>query len=572
MGAKNIIFKNMKTFEVTSRIGREPRLDDIRTEAAKVLRLRRNAVINVIDPSKSVQPLMNRADAVCRIAHRSIDARGEALMRYRIEAYYADEPFDEFALPEYRDVREAEKVIIIGAGPAGMFAALKLLSLGLKPVILERGKDVSLRKRDIARLSRSGELDEESNYCFGEGGAGTFSDGKLYTRSTKRGDVREVLHRLVEFGADRSILIDAHPHIGTDRLPRLVQGIRQKIEECGGEYHFQAKAADISRDEDGAFTVKTSGGEEFSAKAVILAAGHSATDIYELFASKGWTLEAKGMAMGVRVEHPQKLIDHIRYRGLEEPGFPPAEYSFAVQVGDRGVFSFCMCPGGVLVPSTTEKGTIVMNGMSNSRRNSPWANAGVVVQIEPEDLPEEYTGYGAFAMLRFQQDLERKIYAYSAAHAANKTSSPHTSTDNENALAGNPMAAPAQRMEDFCEGRLSSSLPESSYAPGLISARLDQILPPVIADKLKEAFPQVTKQGMKGYYTNEATLVAVESRTSSPVRISRDKETFQSPDLPGLFPAGEGAGYAGGIVSSAVDGINCALAVERYLRGNLRRV
>lgn len=546
----------MIEFEVSCRMGREPRLDDIRMAAAEALHLRPNAVINVIDPTKSYQPTMVNADAHCHIVHRSIDARGDVTMRYRVEAYKKDEPYEEYKLPEYQDVHNAEPVIVVGSGPAGMFAALKLLTLGLKPVVLERGKDVSGRKPDIAKLSRTGVVNPDSNYCYGEGGAGTFSDGKLFTRSSKRGDNREVLYQFVNFGADPSIIVDAHPHIGTDKLPRLVSNIRECIIEHGGEYHFQNRVSDIERAEDGVITVTAIDEKNdnktltYKAKAVILATGHSARDVYEMLQGKGCELQAKGFAMGVRVEHPQALINKIRYRGQWEPGFPAAEYSFVEQVDDRGVFSFCMCPGGVLVPSSTEDGYTVLNGMSNSARNSKWANAGVVVSIEPDDVPEEYKKDGVFSLLNFQHDVEKKMFDYAAEHAE----------ADENGVV-NKLCAPAQRMVDFCEEQLSEDLPETSYRPGVVSAPLYELLPECVSSRLQKAFPLINNK-MRGYYTEDALLLGVESRTSSPVRIVRGDD-FQCPQVPGLFPCGEGAGYSGGIVSSAIDGINCAVAAAK---------
>lgn len=414
-----------------------------------------------------------------------------------------------------------------------MFAALRLLMRGFKPVILERGKDVHARKFDMARLSREGIVDPDSNYCFGEGGAGTFSDGKLFTRSSKRGDIREVLHQLVTFGADPSILIDAHPHIGSDRLPAIVENIRHCIISHGGEYHFGTRVTDIRKREDGGFDV-VAGSRTFSSRKVILATGHSARDIYNLFAEKGWELQAKGFALGVRVEHPQSLINRIQYHGEYQPYMPAAEYSFVTQIEGRGVFSFCMCPGGILVPSATGPGETVLNGMSNSARNSRWANAGVVVSVEPEDIPE-YSRYGALSLLHFQMDVEKRMYDFTGS-----------------------IKAPAQRMMDFCRRTPSSGLPATSYHPGAVNAPLHELLPEHVSLRLKYAFPEIGNKKMKGYYTNEALLLGVESRTSSPVRIPRDPDTLEHTQLKGLHPCGEGAGYSGGIVSSALDGIRCA--------------
>ena len=501
----------MKEFEITCPLTREPRLKEIEAKAGGW---------------KWV------------LKKRSIDARKEPVWRYQYEAYGPGETYVPYELPEALDVHDAEPVIIVGAGPAGMFAALKLLTLGLKPVILERGKNVHERKFDMAKLSRDGVVDPDSNYCYGEGGAGAFSDGKLYTRSSKRGDLREVLHQLVKFGASKDILIDAHPHIGSDKLPVVVENIRNFIIEHGGEYHFGAKVTDIQP----GFEVSCANGSAFRASRVILATGHSARDIYEMLQAAGGALEAKGFAMGVRVEHPQEKINWCQYHGQWKPGVPAAEYSFVEQVDGRGVFSFCMCPGGILVPSSTEERTVVLNGMSNSGRSGKFANAGVVVQIEPEDVP----GEGPFKLMDFQHAVERRMYESAQALGAD-----------------NPMAAPAQRMEDFCLGKVSKTMPPTSYHPGVVSAPLHELLPPIVAQRLQKAFPRVK---MRNYYTNAALLLGVESRTSSPVRIPRDPETFEYVSLPGIFPCGEGAGYAGGIVSSALDGINVAEAVARSFK------
>jgi len=514
----------MKEFEIAQKIGKPLTDAQLREAAAKALGVKPEKVGHV------------------EVTRRSIDARQDILYRYRVQAYRDNEPYEPYRVAPYLDVHQARPVIVVGAGPAGMFAALKLLQLGLKPIVLERGKDVERRKVDMARLSTEGVLDPDSNYCYGEGGAGAFSDGKLYTRSSKRGDIREVLHQLVAFGAHPDILIDAHPHIGTDKLPEVVKNIRQCIEAHGGEYHFDARVTDLIRQADGSFEVHC-GSTIYTASQVILATGHSARDIYELFQAKGWTLEAKGFALGVRVEHPQWLLNQIRYHGKYQPFMPTAEYSFVQQVDGRGVFSFCMCPGGILVPSSTEPETVVLNGMSNAARNSKWADAGVVVQIEPGDQPEQYTG--PFALMDFQRDVERAMYRYAQEHGAK-----------------HPFTAPAQRMKDFCRGLVSKDLPKTSYHPGTVSAPLHELLPEHVASRLRKVFPMV-ERGMRGYYTNDALLLGVESRTSSPVRLPRNPETLEHVDVPGLYPCGEGAGYAGGIVSSALDGIHCAVAAGR---------
>lgn len=498
----------MKEFEISCPLTREPRLKEIEAKAGGLQWV---------------------------AVKRSIDARKEPVWRYRYEAYAPGE-YQPYQLAEYKDVSAAEPVIVVGAGPAGMFASLKLLMLGLKPVILERGKDVHARKFDMAKLSQTGLVNPDSNYCYGEGGAGAFSDGKLYTRSSKRGDIREVLQQLVDFGASKDILIDAHPHIGSDKLPLVVENIRKCILAHGGEYHFDSRVVSIEG-ESGAFRVGTADGSVYSGKAVILATGHSARDVYEMLAARGAALEAKGFAMGVRVEHPQEKINWSQYHGTWKPGVPAAEYSFVEQQDGRGVFSFCMCPGGILVPSSTEPGTVVLNGMSNSARSGKFANAGVVVQIEPEDVP----GDSAFRLMDFQHSVEKKMYDFCAANGAE-----------------NPMAAPAQRMEDFCLGKISKKMPETTYHPGVVSAPLHELLPPMIADRLRKVFPRVK---IRNYYTNAALLLGVESRTSSPVRIPRDPETLEYVSKPGVYPCGEGAGYSGGIVSSAIDGIRCAEAV-----------
>ncbi|MEF9986452.1 MAG: NAD(P)/FAD-dependent oxidoreductase [Bacteroidales bacterium] len=469
------------------------------------------------------------------IVKKSLDARGhDIIYRYRINTTVGDEPLLEpYVVEPYLNVTDAYPVIIIGAGPAGLFAALKLLQLGKKPVILERGKDVHARKFDIAKLSREQIVDPNSNYCFGEGGAGTFSDGKLYTRSNKKGDIREILYQFVNFGADKSIITDAHAHIGSDKLPRVIENIRNCIIEHGGEVNFNTKVEDFNRIGN-KWVVKCSNNAKYEALNIILATGHSARDIYELFNKKGWDIEAKGFALGVRVEHPQSLINNIQYKNRYQPYLPAAEYSLVCQVDGRGVFSFCMCPGGMLIPSATAPGEMLLNGMSSSMRNSKWANAGVVVSVNPGDAPE-FEQYGALQLMKFQQSIEQKMFEHN----------------------GGTVKAPAQRMNDFVKNQLSVSMPATSYFPGVYSAPLHELLPSFIVKRLQKAFLEFDKK-MRGYYTSQALLLAVESRTSSPVRIPRNANTLQHISLDNLYPCGEGAGYAGGIVSSALDGINVA--------------
>lgn len=479
-----------------------------------------------------------------KIAKRSIDARRKPVtVNLKIEVYLDGEAIPEPVTKKvYQNVTDATPAIIVGFGPAGMFAALKLIEKGLKPIVLERGKDVRSRRRDLAAINKDQIVNPESNYCFGEGGAGTYSDGKLYTRSKKRGDVNAVLATLVQHGAPEDIMVDAHPHIGTNKLPNVVTAIRETILKYGGEIRFDTKVTDFIIEDNQIEGVTIQDGTTIAAKNVILATGHSARDIFYLLNDKGIALESKPFALGVRVEHSQKLIDSIQYHCGERSEFlPPASYKLVQQVKDRGVFSFCMCPGGIIAPCATAPGEIVTNGWSPSKRNNPYANSGVVVTVEEEDLAP-FKEHGPLAGLAFQAAVEQKAYI----------------------AAGNKgevgQLAPAQRLIDFVKGKTSTNLPDCSYVPGIVSAPLHDILPKAITKRLQEGF---TKFGykMKGYMTNDAVIVGVESRTSSPVKIPRDRETFQHPDIKGLFPCGEGAGYAGGIVSAAIDGEKCADAI-----------
>lgn len=481
-----------------------------------------------------------------RIVKRSIDARGRQVKIRMLADVYVDEnpsvekkPEDSFQFS--REVSKAKTALIVGFGPAGMFAALKLIEAGIKPIVIERGKAVRERRRDLAAISKAGEVNPDSNYCFGEGGAGTYSDGKLYTRSNKRGDINRILDILVMHGADPDIKVNAHPHIGTNKLPQIVEAIRHTILNAGGEIHFNTRLSDILVDNGAVKGIRTTDVEdgsekEFISENLILATGHSARDIYELLQRKNIKVEAKPFALGVRVEHPQEIIDTVQYHCDTRGNFlPPASYSLTYQhEGNRGVYSFCMCPGGIIAPAATAPGEIVVNGWSPSKRNNPFANSGMVVSIGFKDY-EKYAQKGELAALQYQREVEQKAFA-----------------------AGKGMLkAPAQRLIDFVTGKTSNTLPESSYHPGTTSVDLQNVLPSEVAAALKGAFKAFGKT-MKPYYTNEAILLATESRTSSPVRIPRDPETLQHPQVKGLYPCAEGAGYAGGIVSAAMDGERCA--------------
>lgn len=508
------------------------------------------------DPASFQAAILKRAGVApgpkteVRMLKRSIDARSRQV-KVKVQAeIYVEEPIPPRISygRDYRHVADAKRVVIVGCGPAGMFAALRLIELGIKPVILERGSDVQKRRKDLAAINQKHVVNPESNYCFGEGGAGTYSDGKLYTRSKKRGDISKILEILVSHGASEDILIDAHPHIGTNRLPQVVEAMRDSILSSGGEIHFDTKVTDFVIEDDALRGVTLENGEQVKGEAVLLATGHSARDIYQLLHRLNIAIETKPFAIGVRVEHPQSLIDKLQYH-CEVRGdyLPAAPYTLAHQTvldgQQRGVFSFCMCPGGFIVPTATAPGEVVVNGMSLSRRDSKFANSGIVVTLELDDF-QEYAEHGPLAGLEFQKEIEQKACK----------------------VAGGTQAAPAQRMTDFLKGNVSKKLNETSYQPGLVSVDMADILPQSICVRLREAL-EVFGGKMRGYVTHDAQLVGVESRTSSPVKIPRNKESCEHPDLKRFYPCGEGAGYAGGIVSAAMDGERCANQIfQKYLK------
>lgn len=492
------------------------------------------------------QALDERTITAVRILKRSIDARQRTIfVNLKVRIYINEYPQDdEFQHIEYHDVSSAERVVVVGEGPGGLFAALRLIELGLRPVVIERGKDVHERKRDLSMITKTQQVDAESNYCFGEGGAGAYSDGKLYTRSKKRGNIDKILNVFCQHGASTDILADAHPHIGTDKLPRVIENMRNTILRCVGEVHFQTKMTRLIIDAEkvvGVETVGVADGKEQVFKGpVILATGHSARDVYRYLAEAKITLEAKGIAVGVRLEHPSMLIDQIQYHNKQGRGkyLPAAEYSFVTQVEGRGVYSFCMCPGGFVIPAATDKQQLVVNGMSPANRGTQWSNSGMVVETRPEDIP----GDDILRVMHFQEEIERNCWQQ-----------------------GNmKQTAPAQRMADFVNNRLSYDLPKSSYAPGLISSPLHFWMPKDIVSRLQQGFKNFGKSS-HGFLTNEAVMIAAETRTSSPVRILRDRDTLMHVTIQGLFPCGEGAGYAGGIVSAGIDGERCAERVSQYL-------
>jgi uncharacterized FAD-dependent dehydrogenase len=516
--------------ELLTQVSPETAADEqlLKNEVAKLIRVSVNDIFHI------------------SILKRSIDARQKAIkVNLKVNVFLANEPFREsrIELPNYPNVENAQEVIVVGAGPAGLFAALQLIELGLKPIVVERGKDVRGRRRDLKGINLEGIVNEDSNYCFGEGGAGTYSDGKLYTRSKKRGDVDRILKLFVAFGASEDILIEAHPHIGTNKLPKIISDMRDKIIEFGGKVLFETRVTDILIKSNEVQGIVTQNGDIISANKLILATGHSARDIFELLDRKKIYIEAKPFALGVRAEHSQELIDKIQYscdyRGVF---LPPAPYSIVKQVNGRGMYSFCMCPGGVIAPCATSPGEVVTNGWSPSKRDQATANSGIVVELKPEDF-KPFAKFGALAGMEFQKSIEQKAWH----------------------LAGGTQKVPAQRMIDFTQSKVSSSISKTSYVPGTTPVELGEVFPGFLTQILRQGFLDFGKS-MKGYLTNEAILHAPESRTSSPVKIPRDAETLEHVQIKGLYPCGEGAGYAGGIISAAIDGEKCALKIAEVLK------